>query len=519
MLNDLDRFHLVIDVIDRVPGLGARRRAPAPAAWSTGAWSAAPTRARTARTRPRSATGPGRREAAAARPAPASAASDAADPRRQRGLEQPQAAGPRRRRRRRGRRADLPAPRGAADAAAVAEAIGGLRRDRRGRPPDRPRRDALPRARCASTTRSRRDLRALTDLAPLHQPKSLAALGGREGRPARTCPRWPASTRPSTPTMPAAATTYALPREWRKRWALRRYGFHGLSHAYASRRAAELLGRPVEELRIVTCHLGAGASLAAVRGGRSVDTTMGFTPLEGLVMATRSGSVDPGLVLWLEEHVRHAAGRAGRDARAPLRAPGPGRHAPTCARSWPPRPAGDETATLAVDVYLHRLRAVGRGDGRRPRRPRRARLHRRRRRERAGHPRAARGRPRLPRRRRSTRPPTTRRATTRRSACPARPCGRSSSRPARTSRSCARSVQSWPAGARPVTGDQSAGMSGSERPTSCRPTSSPRRRSIARPSACDRWARSTTPRTTPPGPRAWPTSRPRPASTVAGRTR
>ena len=80
---------------------------------------------------------------------------------------------------------------------------------------------------------------------------------------------------------------------------MRRYGFHGLSHAYASRRSAELLGGQSEKLRIVTCHLGAGASLAAVMNGSSVDTTMGFTPLEGLVMATRSGTVDPGLVTWL----------------------------------------------------------------------------------------------------------------------------------------------------------------------------------------------------------------------------
>ena len=100
--------------------------------------------------------------------------------------------------------------------------------------------------------------------------------------------------------LPAAARTYALPREWRERHGLRRFGFHGLSHAYASRRAAELLGR--QDLRLVVAHLGSGASLAAVRGGRSVDTTMGFTPLEGLVMATRSGTVDPGLLLWLVEH-------------------------------------------------------------------------------------------------------------------------------------------------------------------------------------------------------------------------
>jgi len=145
-------------------------------------------------------------------------------------------------------------------------------------------------------------LRALTDLAPLHQPKSLAALDAVTA----LAPDVPAVACFDTAFhagMPAAAATYALPAEWRARWSLRRFGFHGLSHAYAFRRAADLLGRNPGRLRVVTCHLGAGASLAAVRDGRSVDTTMGFTPLEGLVMATRSGSVDPGLVLWLEEHV------------------------------------------------------------------------------------------------------------------------------------------------------------------------------------------------------------------------
>jgi acetate kinase len=82
--------------------------------------------------------------------------------------------------------------------------------------------------------------------------------------------------------MPAAASTYALPRKWNQRWQLRRHGFHSLSHAYAVRRGAALIGQPLESLRVVSCHLGAGASLAAVRDGRSVDTTMGFTPLENL---------------------------------------------------------------------------------------------------------------------------------------------------------------------------------------------------------------------------------------------
>ena len=103
-------------------------------------------------------------------------------------------------------------------------------------------------------------------------------------------------------TMPAAAKTYALPKEWRDHWPVQRFGFHGLSHAYASRTAAERLGRPLAELRMVTCHLGAGASLCAVHRGKSVDTTMGMTPLEGLVMATRAGSIDPGLVVWVQQY-------------------------------------------------------------------------------------------------------------------------------------------------------------------------------------------------------------------------
>jgi len=197
-------------------------------------------------------------------------------------------------------------------------------------------------------------LRALIDLAPLHQPKSLAALAAVSealpGVPAVTC-----FDTAFHASMPAAATTYALPAEWRTRWDLRRYGFHGLSHAYASRRAAEMVGRPVEDLRIVSCHLGAGASLAAVAGGRSVDTTMGFTPLEGLVMATRSGTVDPGLVIWLLEHVRmppaelastleHRSGLLGLAGVADMRS------------VLDAADAGDTTAVLARDVYVHRLR-------------------------------------------------------------------------------------------------------------------------------------------------------------------
>jgi acetate kinase len=144
----------------------------------------------------------------------------------------------------------------------------------------------------------RSELEKVVDLAPLHLPASLAGLDAVR----TTLPSVPSVACFDTAfhaTIPGEAATYALPARWRE-LGIRRYGFHGLSHAYAARRAAEILELPVDGLRLVSCHLGAGASLCAVHFGRSVDTTMGFTPLEGLVMATRSGSVDPGLVLWLQ---------------------------------------------------------------------------------------------------------------------------------------------------------------------------------------------------------------------------
>jgi acetate kinase len=194
----------------------------------------------------------------------------------------------------------------------------------------------------------------LTDLAPLHQPRALAGIAAVS----RALPGVPAVACFDTAfhaTLPAAAAAYALPGEWVRQHGLRRYGFHGLSHAYASRRAAELLkGGP--GLRVVTCHLGAGASLAAVRGGRSADTTMGFTPLEGLVMATRSGSVDPGLILWLLQYGGLTAGEVsdGLERRSGLAglAGGTGDMRDVHAAAA----AGSADAALAVQVYLHRLR-------------------------------------------------------------------------------------------------------------------------------------------------------------------
>src|SRR5207249_1419385 len=141
------------------------------------------------------------------------------------------------------------------------------------------------------------------------------------------------------------------------RYGIRRYGFHGFSHAYAARRAAEMLSRPQSGLRVVTCHLGAGASLAAVMAGRSVDTTMGFTPLEGLVMATRSGTVDPGMLLWLQRHadIGEPELTEALDRDGGLKAlAGTGDMREVLKRMS----AGDEQAKLAFDVYVHRLRGL-----------------------------------------------------------------------------------------------------------------------------------------------------------------
>jgi acetate kinase len=190
-------------------------------------------------------------------------------------------------------------------------------------------------------------LEELSVLAPLHQPKSLAALAAvREARPG--VPEVACFDTAFHASLPPAAATYALPAAWRERWPLRRYGFHGLSHAWAAGRAGDG--------RVVTCHLGAGASLAAVRDGRCLDTTMGFTPLEGLVMATRSGSVDPGLLLWLLEHtdmserelaeaLEHESGLLGLAGTADMR------------EVLAAAQRGEPAATLARDVYCHRLRA------------------------------------------------------------------------------------------------------------------------------------------------------------------
>jgi acetate kinase len=143
----------------------------------------------------------------------------------------------------------------------------------------------------------RHELEGVAALAPLHMPPALALLD--LARAMSACPQVACVDTAFHAEMPDAATTYALPAQWRE-WGVRRYGFHGLSYAWSSRRTAELLNASRTELQLLIVHAGSGVSACAVKDGRSVDTTMGFTPMEGAVMATRSGTVDPGALLWLQ---------------------------------------------------------------------------------------------------------------------------------------------------------------------------------------------------------------------------
>ncbi len=148
------------------------------------------------------------------------------------------------------------------------------------------------------TDEVKKALRDCADLAPLHNPPNLAGIAAAESLMPRV-PQVAVFDTSFHSTMPRHAFLYPIPYVLYERHKVRRYGFHGTSHSYVVQRAAEMLGRPLDELKIISCHLGNGASIAAVKHGRSIDTSMGFTPLEGLVMGTRSGDVDPGVILYV----------------------------------------------------------------------------------------------------------------------------------------------------------------------------------------------------------------------------
>ena len=192
----------------------------------------------------------------------------------------------------------------------------------------------------------------LQALAPLHNPPGIAGIEAAMAL-LPDVPHVAIFDTAFFATLPAEAYTYAIDKEVAKKYELRRYGFHGTSHSYVSKKAAEVLGRPAEDLKVIVCHLGNGASISAVDGGRAVETSMGLTPLQGLVMGTRSGDIDPGIFKFLSDKgysideidtlLNKQSGMGGmcghtdmRDVEAKIE-------------------AGDADARLAMDVYIHRL--------------------------------------------------------------------------------------------------------------------------------------------------------------------
>ncbi len=200
------------------------------------------------------------------------------------------------------------------------------------------------------------ELDALRDLAPLHNGPALEVIeAARAAFP--DLPQAACFDTAFHADLPRAAQTYPLPWEWTREWGLRRFGFHGLSVAWAVERAASLLERPVEELSVVVAHLGSGCSVTAIDGGRSVETSMGMTPLEGLMMATRSGSVDPGMLLELLDDGRLdlEAMRDGLQNRSGLL--GVSGVSADLRRVELAAAGGDERAALAVEMFVRRTAA------------------------------------------------------------------------------------------------------------------------------------------------------------------
>lgn len=151
-----------------------------------------------------------------------------------------------------------------------------------------------------------KEIENVSELAPLHNPANVTGIKAfQEILP--NVPHVAVFDTAFHQTMPESSYLYSLPYEYYEKYGIRKYGFHGTSHKYVTQKAAEMLGKPLEELRLISCHLGNGASIAAVQGGKSIDTSMGFTPLAGLTMGTRSGDVDPALIPYIMEKTGQSA--------------------------------------------------------------------------------------------------------------------------------------------------------------------------------------------------------------------
>ena len=195
-------------------------------------------------------------------------------------------------------------------------------------------------------------------LAPLHNPANITGIKACQPSCPRTCPMVAVFDTAFHQTMPAKAYIYALPYEYYEKDKVRRYGFHGTSHKYVSGRAAAMLGKPIEELKLISCHLGNGSSVTAMDGGKSVDTSMGFTPLAGLPMGTRSGDLDAGILEYLMNKHGYEHRRDAEHPQQEVRRAGHLRRLLRLPRSGDRRQGGQRAGQLAVDVFDYSVKKL-----------------------------------------------------------------------------------------------------------------------------------------------------------------
>ncbi|QLE59020.1 acetate kinase [Nostoc sp. TCL26-01] len=195
----------------------------------------------------------------------------------------------------------------------------------------------------------------LSNLAPAHNPAALEGIAAIE-KSLGEVPQIAVFDTGFHSTLPDAAAIYPGPYEWVEQ-GIRRYGFHGISHQYCSTRAAQLLGQDLASLRIITCHLGNGCSLAAIKNGRSIDTTMGFTPLDGLMMGSRSGSLDPGIIVYLLRQADYSAERLDYVLNKASGLRGISGVSSDLPQVIEAITQGNYRAQLAWDIYVHHLRS------------------------------------------------------------------------------------------------------------------------------------------------------------------
>lgn len=197
----------------------------------------------------------------------------------------------------------------------------------------------------------------LFPLAPVHNPANLEGIDAITQALGPEIPQVAVFDTAFHSHMPDAAAIYPVPYDWVQQ-GIRRYGFHGISHQYCAQRAAQLLDRPLNDLRLVICHLGNGCSLSAVQNGHSIDTTMGFTPLDGLMMGTRSGSVDPGILIHLMRQQGYTADQLDQALNRESGLKGISGVSADLRQVMQAIDAGNPQAQLALEIYVHRLRSL-----------------------------------------------------------------------------------------------------------------------------------------------------------------